>query len=231
VDRLDALGDSAVRRTALFVRSETRPVTADEVATALAVPRSAARWRLEKLVAAGMLVTGFERRSGRTGPGAGRPAKTYAAAAETSAVEFPRRRYETLMHLLIGVLPRRNRAERLRDVGEGYGAELAQAAGLRSAPTMQAALDGVCGALGRLGFQAAVEEASATGATIVSATCPLRPLVVADPEAGSIDEGMWRSLVAAATGEEAASVACRTHDCLDGEGPCRIAVSFAEGAG
>jgi predicted ArsR family transcriptional regulator len=60
-----------------------------------------ARWRLEKLVEAGLLVIGLERRSGRSGPGAGRPAKTYAPVAETAAIEFPRRRYEALLGLLL----------------------------------------------------------------------------------------------------------------------------------
>jgi predicted ArsR family transcriptional regulator len=230
MDRFDALGDPALRRTALFVRGEGRPVTTDEVAAGLGIPRSAARWRLEKLLAAGMLVAAYERRTGRTGPGAGRPAKTYAAAVETTAVEFPRRRYETLLRLLIGVVPGRNRATNLRDVGERFGAELAQAAALRRAPTVRSGPERVCRALGRLGFQASVESAGATEATIVSATCPLRPLVVAEPEARAIDQAMWQSLFATAVGDDAAGIVCRTHDCLDGEGPCRIVVSFASRA-
>src|SRR5205809_3810619 len=103
-----------------------------------------------------MLVSAFERRSGRTGPGAGRPAKSYAAAAETAAIEFPRRRYETVVRLLVDALPRRTRTRHLAEVGERFGAELARAARLRRAATMQSALGQVCRALGRLGFQAAV---------------------------------------------------------------------------
>jgi predicted ArsR family transcriptional regulator len=227
MDRLDALGDLALRSTALFVRAEGRPITADEVAAALSFSRSAARWRLERLVDAGILVSAFERRSGRTGPGSGRPAKTYAAAAETTAIEFPRRRYETLARLLIGVLPHRDRTRRLAEVGERFGAELAQASRLRPSASVRTALERVCRGLGRLGFQAAVESVSADEATIVSATCPLRPVVAEDPAARAVDEGMWRSLIAAAAGEQAASVVCRTHDCLDGHAPCRITVRFS----
>jgi predicted ArsR family transcriptional regulator len=222
------LGDPALRGTVLFVRAQGRAVTADEVAAQLGVPRSAARWRLERLAEAGLLITGFERRSGRRGPGGGRPAKTYAAAAETEAIEFPRRRYELLIGLLIGSVPQRRRGKELAQVGYEFGAELARAARVRSAPTARAGLERVCRALGSLGFQATVESASDEEAVIVSATCPLRPLVQADPEARAIDEGMWRGLFAVAAGRSSASrVVCRTHDSLDGDHPCRIVVELA----
>src|SRR5437764_11233350 len=116
MDRLDVLGDPSLRKAVLFVRAQPRPVTVDEAAAALEMPRTVARWRLERLAEAGMLATGFERRTGRSGPGAGRPAKTYAAAVETTALEFPRRRYETLLGLLVDALPRRRRAGRLAEI-------------------------------------------------------------------------------------------------------------------
>ena len=131
MEPLDAIGDSQLRATLLFVRSRNRPLTAADVARELRVPRSVARWRLEKLLAADLLVTSYERRSGRSGPGAGRPAKTYAPAAETSALEFPRRGYQTLVSLLANMLPPRGRAAGLRDVGVAFGKELAREARLR----------------------------------------------------------------------------------------------------
>src|SRR5919201_3320675 len=136
VSRLDAVGDHSLRTTALFVRAQARSVTADEVARALALPRPVARWRLEKLAAAGLLDVAFERRSGRSGRGAGRPAKTYAPAAETAAIEFPWRRYETLASLLMAALPARRRSALLSQVGIEYGKELATAARLRRARTI-----------------------------------------------------------------------------------------------
>lgn len=227
VNRLDALGDVRLRSTVLFVRAQGVPVTADDVARALGVPRSAARWRLEKLVEAGLVLTAFERRSGRRGPGAGRPAKTYAAAPETTAIEFPARRYEALVGLLMNALPRRRRARELSRIGIAFGRELADAARLRPAADLAKGLERLCRRLGSLGFHASVESVSDGEAVLVSATCPLRPLVVADPGARAIDEGMWRGLVEAATD---ANVACRTHECLEGDAACRIHVTFGGSA-
>lgn len=228
MDRLDALGDADLRNTVLLVRGARRPVTADDVSRQLDVPRSAARWRLERLVEAGLVVVGFERRSGRSGPGAGRPAKTYAAAPETTAVEFPRRHYEALVGRLVAALPRRGRANHLDHVGYAFGLELARAARLRPGQTMRASLERLCRGLGRLGFQASVESADDDGAVIVSATCPLRPVIVSDADARPLDAGMWRGLIAAAAGTGAAARArCSTHNCLDAAGHCRIVVAYA----
>jgi predicted ArsR family transcriptional regulator len=229
VERFDAIGDSELRRTLLFVRAQSRAVSADEVARALDVPRTAARWRLEKLLAAGFLVAGFERRNGRSGPGAGRPAKTYTPAPETTTLEFPRRGYEVVLALLIRALPRRGRKAVLRDVGAVFGRELAIAATLRRGTAVRPALERLCRSLGKLGFHAALESLTPTEAVIRSATCPLRPLVVADAQAQAIDEEMWRRLVCTAVDAgRACRVGCRTHGCDRGDEPCRIVVTFAQ---
>lgn len=226
MDPLDVLGDPALRSTALFVRAQPDPVSADEVAAALGVSRTVARWRLERLAEAGLLAAGFERRNGRTGPGAGRPAKTYAPAVETAAIEFPRRRYEALVRLLIDRLPRRGRRQ-LGEVGYAFGLELAAAAGLRRGTALSTALERLCRGLGRLGFQATVERVTEEQAVLVSSTCPLRPLVVAGHEARAIDQGMWQGLIAAAAGEDTArGVRCETRDCLDRRSPCRIVLTL-----
>jgi predicted ArsR family transcriptional regulator len=224
---LDTLGDPALREVALFVRAQERPVTADDVAGALGLARSVARWRLERLAAAGVVTTGFERRTGRSGPGAGRPAKIYSPVAETVAVEFPRRRYEQLAALLIAALPGRARPEQLAQVGREYGKQLAAAARLRPARSAAGAVRALSRALGRLGFHVAIESVSDEEAVLVSATCPLRPLVAAEPTARGIDEGMWQGLVEVAAGGRAADVRCSTHDCLDRQSPCRIVIAFA----
>ena len=229
MDRLDALGDPALRSTVLLVRAARRPVTADDVAAQLDVSRSVARWRLERLVEAGLVRVEFERRSGRSGPGAGRPAKTYSSSPETTAIEFPRRHYEALVRGLVDALPKRGRAKHLDRVGYAFGLELGRAARLRPASTIRGSLERLCRGLGRLGFQAALESAEGDQAVIVSATCPLRPVVVSDADARSLDAGMWRGLLAAAAGAQAAAHArCGTHNCLDAEAPCRIVVAFGE---
>lgn len=226
MDRLDALGDPDLRATLLFVRARQVAPSAREVADALGVATTVARWRLERLVDAGLLVPAFARRTGRTGPGAGRPAKTYAAAAESTPIEFPRRHYEELLRLLIDALPRRARTGLLTDVGIAFGRELARSAKLRRTERTKTALARICRALGSLGFQAAVESVSQELAVIVTPTCPLRPLVVAEPAAQAIDQGMWRGLVGEGlVGATAADVRCATHDCLRGDAACRVVIS------
>src|SRR5918995_1883257 len=114
---LDAIGDRDLRETLLLARAQALPLTADDVAAAHRIHRNVARARLERLVEAGLLIAAFERRSGRTGPGAGRPAKTYRVAPELSAIEFPERHYERLIGLMVDALPARSRRRRLREVG------------------------------------------------------------------------------------------------------------------
>src|ERR671931_1891436 len=95
--RLGAIGDRELRETLLFARAQALPVTADEVAAAQRIHRNVARGRLERLAEAGLLIPEFQRRSGRSGPGAGRPAKTYRVAPELTPLELPQRRYEELL--------------------------------------------------------------------------------------------------------------------------------------
>jgi predicted ArsR family transcriptional regulator len=219
---LDALGDQELRRMLGYVRRSPRPVTAVEAADALLAPRTVARSRLERLARAGLVVTGFERRTGRTGPGAGRPAKTYAAAPETAHVEYPRRRYERLIALLASQLRGRSKLE---EVGRAFGRELAEAARVRPARRPATALERLCAGLGTLGFHATVASISRGEAVIETATCPLRPLVVDDGTGQALDRAMWTGLVGAAL--DGAVAGCETSGCLDAGGPCRVRVTFA----
>jgi predicted ArsR family transcriptional regulator len=72
----------------------------DEVAAALGVGRTLAAFHLDKLVDAGLLEVSFARRSGRTGPGAGRPAKLYRRADAEYAVSVPPRAYRSAAEML-----------------------------------------------------------------------------------------------------------------------------------
>jgi predicted ArsR family transcriptional regulator len=224
---LDAVGDPELRAALAYARSQARPITADQLAEAHDVHRNVARSRLERLVKAGLLIPGYERRTGRTGPGSGRPAKTYTVAPELVAIEFPARRYESLLGHVLDALPARGRRERLHEVGVAFGRDLATAAGLRPARSLPVGFERVCAAVGRLGYQASVEEVSADGAVIATPTCPLRPLVRARPEAAEIDRGMWAGLTAhALSGVEVARVECETRDCLADHASCRVLITL-----
>src|SRR6184192_4262962 len=156
MDRLSAVADPELREALMFARGRAHAVTADDLADALAVHRNVARARLDRLAAAGLLEVTFERRSGRTGPGAGRPAKVYRAAPETEALEFPPRRLVSLVGRLVEELPERGRKQTLRRVGEDFGRELAVAARLKPATTVRGGLERMCAAVRSLGFQASV---------------------------------------------------------------------------
>jgi predicted ArsR family transcriptional regulator len=225
VDVLEAVGDPELRAALLFARAQARAVTADELAAAQDVHRNVARSRLERLVEAGLLVPGYERRSGRSGPGAGRPAKTYTVAPEREAIEFPARRYETLIGLLLDALPGSP-----REAGIRFGEELGRAAGLRRSKRLADGFERMCRAVRDLGFQASVTEVTPEGAVIATPTCPLRPLVRTRPEAAELDRGMWAGLAAQALdGVEIEEVECETCNCLGDDASCSVRFRLRQG--
>ena len=225
--RLDAIGDRELRETLLFARAQPLPVTADEVAAAQRIHRNVARGRLERLAEAGFLIASFERRTGRTGPGAGRPAKTYRVAPELTAIEFPERRYEQLIGLVVDALPGGRRRDRLHEIGIAFGRELARETRLRSAKTLRTALSRICTALGGLGYQASIAEVAGEWAVITTATCPLRPLVRAHPELATLDRGMWAALVARAVeGINVDQIVCDTPRCDRDDLDCRVLLTL-----
>src|SRR5512133_3739816 len=127
MDHLAAVGDPELREALLFARGQARPTTADDLAQATGVHRNVARSRLERLVAAGLLAVGYERRTGRVGPGSGRPAKTYSVVPQLESIEFPGQT-ESLMALLVDALAESRGGRPLREVGVAFGRELARAA-------------------------------------------------------------------------------------------------------
>lgn len=222
------IGDPELRETLLVVRRRPRAATIREVADATGVHRNVARRRLERLVAADLLRASFERPPGRTGPGAGRPAKVYTPAPETTAIEFPERRYTELVGLLVDAVPARRRPE----VGVDFGTALAAAAAVEPARDPRAGLEGLCSAMGKLGFQARLVGIEDGRAEIETPTCPLRPLVVANPAVAEVDHALWRGLVAAAIADvRVEDVGCEAHDCLEPCSACRIFVRIERPAG
>lgn len=224
---LAGIANPALLEALAFARSRPAPVTAAELAAATGVHRNVAAARLDGLVAAGLLSTSYARRSGRSGPGAGRPAKLYSVVPEMEPIAYPQRRYERLVGRLLEELPAGDRKARLRRVGEDFGRELAAATGLRRARSRRAGLEQLCLAAGAAGFQTTLLEQSGSGAVIATPTCPLRPLVASEPEAAEIDRGMWAALAEASiAGISAPEIACQTAACGDGRYPCRIELRF-----
>jgi predicted ArsR family transcriptional regulator len=91
---IGALADPVRRELYDYVCARTESVGRDEAAEALGVPRHRVKFHLDRLEADGLLAADYVRLSGRTGPGAGRPAKVYRRADREIAVSLPARRYE-----------------------------------------------------------------------------------------------------------------------------------------
>ena len=87
-----------------LVVSSHEPVGRDEAASALNMSRELAAFHLDRLVEGGLLGTEYRRRSGRTGPGAGRPAKLYRRGDREIAVSLPPRRYDMVADVMATAL-------------------------------------------------------------------------------------------------------------------------------
>ena len=74
VARVCSLGDPARRRLYDYVVGQHQPVGRDEAAAAVGISRSLAAYHLDRMVDDGLVDVSFARRTGRSGPGAGRPA-------------------------------------------------------------------------------------------------------------------------------------------------------------
>lgn len=118
MDALAALADPRRRAVYEHVAAAGGPVGRDEVAAALDIGRNLAAHHLDRLAGAGLLDVSFARRSGRAGPGAGRPSKLYRRSAAEHGVSLPPRGYRVL-------------AEVFADAVEEAGAELALYAAAR----------------------------------------------------------------------------------------------------
>jgi predicted ArsR family transcriptional regulator len=227
MDALAAVGDPELREALLFARSSAGPVTADDLADAKGMHRNVARARLERLVQAGFLAVGFERRTGRSGPGAGRPAKTYSVRPQLESIEFPEGRFDSLIGMLVAALASEVGPKRLREIGISFGRELGRAARLRPSRSLTTGFERVCAAMRRLGYQASLEGANTNGAVIATPTCPLRPLVREHPEAVEIDRGMWEGLAGVALdGVDVGRIRCETRDCFDDHASCKVVLEL-----
>lgn len=130
-----AVLDDPVRRSLYeYVVSRAEPVGRDDAAEALDLKRGTVAFHLERLATEGLLDVEYRRLSGRTGPGAGRPAKLYRRPDSEVAVSVPERRYDLAGELLAAAVERSARTgapvnEVLHELARGTGREIGAAAG------------------------------------------------------------------------------------------------------
>ena len=104
VAAIASLAEPSRRRLYDHVVRQPAPVSRDEAAAAVALPRATVAFHLDRLVADGLLDVVYERRTGRTGPGAGRPSKLYRRSDCSVAVSVPERSYDLAGDLLAAAL-------------------------------------------------------------------------------------------------------------------------------
>jgi predicted ArsR family transcriptional regulator len=111
-----------------YIRSSGGAVGRDEAAQAVDVSRNLAAFHLDRMAATGLLTVEYRRLSGRSGRGAGRPAKLYRIADWHMVVSVPVTRYTLASTILATALEQKAADERPADaarrVAVRVGAEL-----------------------------------------------------------------------------------------------------------
>jgi predicted ArsR family transcriptional regulator len=167
---IGALADPLRRRLYDVVVARDDGIGREEAARAVGVPPHTARFHLDKLVEEGLLDVDHRRLSGRSGPGAGRPAKIYRRSGTEVAVSLPERGYDLVGGVFAAAVERSLDGAPLSEAL----AEEARAAGRRDGT----AYDGAGGELDRSAgvLEARGYEPTRDGDTLVLRNCPFDAL-------------------------------------------------------
>jgi predicted ArsR family transcriptional regulator len=181
LEALSALAEPTRRGLYEFIASQDGWVSRDEAADAVGLERGNVAHHLDRLAADGLLEVDYQRRSGRQGPGAGRPAKLYRRARREFDVALPPRDYALAGQLLADAVDRSRStgadldaaldtaaAAEGRRIGDEIDAQLRAKAKHTREDREQAVLD----ALAEHGFE---PHAEANG-TVVLRNCPFHQL-------------------------------------------------------
>ncbi len=176
-----ALLDEPVRRRLFeYIRDRREAVGRDEAAQACGVSRSLAAFHLDRLAAAGLLEAGYRRLSGRTGRGAGRPAKVYRPSSARFHVSLPEDRSELAGHILARSVEVRRQQESpeatVRRVAAREGEILGRAMRELGPPADEPLAD-ARHALARMGF-----EPERRGDRVLLRNCPFHALARRHPD-------------------------------------------------
>ncbi len=129
IEAVGALREPVRRAVYEYATGRGEPVGRDEVAEAVGIGRTLAAFHLDRLADAGLLEVSYARRSGRTGPGAGRPAKLYKRSVAEFEVSLPPRRYRSAADLLAEAVDRSGADQVLFEAARHRGRSVGQAAG------------------------------------------------------------------------------------------------------
>jgi predicted ArsR family transcriptional regulator len=180
VASIGALGDPLRRDLYLYVCAKPYAVSRDEAADAVGVPLHKAKFHLDRLEADGLLTAEFARLTGRSGPGAGRPAKLYRRATSEISVSLPGREYEIAGQLLAAAVATSARTgespiEALHREATNQGQEWARAA--RAEPREATPLELAEQALTSHGYEPRDDDGR-----VILANCPFHTLAASHAE-------------------------------------------------
>ena len=122
-EALGVLEDELRRKLYVFVRTQGRPVSREEAATAVGISRKLAAFHLDKLTDRGLLTPRYARPPGRGGRGAGRSAKYYEPSSRQIDVTIPERRYDLLGSVLLRALQSQREGEAGEDAARRAAGE------------------------------------------------------------------------------------------------------------
>ncbi|HSN12476.1 MAG TPA: helix-turn-helix domain-containing protein [Propionibacteriaceae bacterium] len=173
---IGALDDDLRRELYEFVAACPGPVSREQAAHALGVPAHQAKFHLDRLEEAGLLDADYVRLTGRTGPGAGRPAKVYRRSAAEISVSLPGREYALAGELMATAIDEASRSDTpvvdaLARAARARGAELGAGAVEEESP-----FESTRTLLSGLGYEPRVE-----GDAVVMANCPFHSLAATHP--------------------------------------------------
>ncbi|HZD72986.1 MAG TPA: transcriptional regulator [Actinomycetota bacterium] len=127
VEAISLLLDPVRWRLYHYIRSSGGAVGRDEAARVVDVSRNLAAFHLDRMASTGLLEVEYRRLTGRSGRGAGRPAKLYRVTGRRLAVSVPASRYALASTILAMALEQKTAgespAEAARRVALRVGAE------------------------------------------------------------------------------------------------------------
>ncbi len=194
-DLTSALGDPTRRGIYIAVRESNEPLTTSRIAEAFGLHPNVARHHLDRLAADGYLRVSTSRPSGKGGPGAGRPAKSYEATSKEVSVHFAPERSEMLIELLMQVLDRVSSDDLsgiAEEIGREYGKQLAAEIGVEDETGYGEAVQSVAKAMTGLGF---AMDPDISGQQLLTSHCPFGEAATNHPEVVcSLDRGIVSGL-------------------------------------
>jgi predicted ArsR family transcriptional regulator len=172
------LNDPIRRDLYLFVTASEEAVSREQAAAEVGIQKTLAAFHLEKLTEAGLLDIEFRRLTGRTGPGAGRPAKLYRRSGRQIDVSLPPREYDLAGGLLAEAIAAaevtgRGVRKELERAAAAFGREMGEEAVARVGKRASKAKrrEALLEVLRRHGFEPRTQDDA-----IILANCPFHAL-------------------------------------------------------